>query len=79
MIYQVQSVAITGGRQTFEFDKAVKNYSKTFMALSGGDDAAGHLAHQLNPMAAPSKNNEEQFMVQVPEKVWLLLFIWMNG
>jgi len=29
------------------------------MALSGGDDAAGHLAHQLNPMAAPSKNNEE--------------------
>ena len=49
----------TIGPQTFEFDKAVKNYSKTFMALSGGDDAAGHLAHQLNPMAAPSKNNEE--------------------
>ena len=46
--------------QKFEFDNAVKSYSETFKALGGGDDAAGHLAHQLNPMTASTAEEQEQ-------------------
>jgi integrase len=56
---------IAAARQTvspkqFDYDKAVKSYSETFKALGGGDDAAGHLAHQLNPMTASTAEEQEQ-------------------
>lgn len=44
----------------FDYDKAVKNYSYQFQALGGDDDASHHLAHQLNPMAATTVEEQEQ-------------------
>jgi len=57
---------IRAARQTikpeeFVYDQAVKYYSYQFQALGGGDAAAaGHLAHQLNPMAAATPEEQEQ-------------------